>query len=60
MTSGTVLRRVTLAKTSSTLRERRPAEEFLEKMRPEGFVETPRFVQLLKDGALDEAEDFWR
>jgi hypothetical protein len=41
-------------------RERQSAEAFLEKMRPEGFVETPRFVQLLKEGALDEAEDFWR
>ena len=41
-------------------RERQSAEEFSEKMRPEGFVETPRLVQLLKDGALDEAEDFWR
>ena len=36
------------------------AETFLEKMRPEGEADTPAFVQRLKEGALDAAEDFWR
>ena len=36
------------------------AETFLEKMRPEGEADTPAFVQRLKEGALDTAEDFWR
>ena len=60
VTRGEILRRVTLAKTSSKPRERQSAEAFLEKMRPEGFSGTPQFVQLLKEGALDKAEDFWR
>ena len=36
------------------------AETFLEKMRPEGEADIPAFVQRLKEGALDAAEDFWR
>jgi hypothetical protein len=41
-------------------RVRETAEVFLERMRPAGERDTPAFVQRLKAGALDAAEDFWR
>ena len=41
-------------------RAREPAATFLEAMRPLGEQDTPDFVLLLREGAMDEAEDFWR
>ena len=41
-------------------RVRETAEVFLERMRPAGEQDTPAFVQRLKAGTLDAAEDFWR
>ena len=41
-------------------RAREQAATFLEAMRPSGEESTPDFVRLLQEGAMDEAEDFWR
>ena len=41
-------------------RARAQAATFLEAMRPSGEESTPDFVRLLQEGAMDEAEDFWR
>ena len=41
-------------------RAREQAATFLEAMRPLGEENTPDFVRLLREGAMDEAEDFWR
>ena len=41
-------------------RAREQAATFLEAMRPSGEEGTPDFIRLLREGAMDEAEDFWR
>ena len=41
-------------------RAREQAATFLEAMRPTREENTPDFVRLLREGAMDEAEDFWR